>query len=384
MTRTRHPENPIVLDARTVADHFPGIGRYTRELACALARQAEHGRLVLLLNPGQRDSRFDVPSLSAETGVRVFFTRWRPFSSGEQLMLPRTLRRLAPVATHFPYLVMPYRAPSPKVLTLHDVIPERLPSFFSLRSRILYKTSLRLALRSADIIVCLSEATREDLKQVAGIDASAVRVVPAGVSDRFSPRAAEAVVRIKAAYSLPSEYLLYVGSDKPHKNIPKLVDAMAFMPNSPQLVIAGSSGQYDEARSRARERSVEEKIRFLGPVNEEDLPALYCGAKVFVFPSLYEGFGLPPLEAMACGTPVAASGIPCLREVLGSDALYFDPGKAESIAAAIEQILDSRQLSMDLAERGAKRAASMTWDAAAQRMLEVYSLAAAGNTARRP
>jgi alpha-1,3-rhamnosyl/mannosyltransferase len=367
----------IVLDIRTVDDHFPGIGRYTYQLAHALVREKNHGELVLLSNSGLFNSRYDLTRLASGPDVRIIPTSVRTFSVMEQLTLPRALKKLNPTAIHFPYLVMPYTALRPVILTIHDIIPLRLPHFFSFPQRLLYRASLSLALRSAAAVICVSEATSLDLKAACHVDASRIVVIHEGVGEQFRPCRREEINRVRSERALPNRYILYAGSNKPHKNLPTLMRAWAHLRADVTLVVAGNP----DLRFRQERREVErlglgDRVRFLSAVKEEELPALYGGAEAFVFPSLYEGFGLPPLEAMACGAPVACSDIPSLREMAGSAALFFDPGNFESIAGALEHLLTNRALREDLRSRGLKRAAQMTWETAARKTLEVYRSAA--------
>jgi len=361
-----------VLDIRTISDHFPGIGRYTYQLARALAHRTNRGELILLANRGS-GTRFDLAALDTEPGARILYSTATPFSAGEQLRLPLTLRKISPSVTHFPYAVMPYAAPGPVVLTIHDIIPIRLPQFFTIGQRILYRALLSLALRKADAVICVSEATRSDLQSTYAIEPSRLFVVHEGIGESFRPCSIKEVEQVRSKYGLPKDYVLYVGSNKPHKNLPVLIEAFARLQTAPNLVIAGAPDpRFDRERCQADTMGIRDRIRFLGAMAEEELPALYSGARAFVFPSLYEGFGLPPLEAMACGVPVACSDIPSLRETTANAALFFDPRDCQSIACALERVVGDVSLRTDLRSRGMQRAAELSWDLAAQKTLAVY------------
>ena len=366
---------PTILDARTISNRFPGIGRYGYQLARAIARQKDRDELVLLTNPGS-STRFKIADLALEPRVRIVPTEARPFTAREQLLLPGELRKLRPDVTHFPYFVMPCLAPRPAVLTIHDLIPARLPRLFTFRQRILYRASLSLALRAAAVVICISQATQSDLQSLCRVDRARTVVIPEAAADTFQPRAAEEIERVRAAHHLPGDYTLFVGSNKPHKNLPALIEAYSGVPGAPALVIAGHEDPRDDGARRAVERlNLTERVRFAGGILEDDLPALYSGARAFIFPSLYEGFGLPPLEAMACGVPVACSGIPSLRETAGDAALYFDPKDKGSIAGALERILVDGALRADLRIRGLRRASELSWDVTAKKTLQAYRLA---------
>jgi len=367
----------IVIDIRTISDHFPGIGRYAYDLVRALARQVQREELILLSNPALRNTRFDMESLQSDSKIRIQTTTAPPFSLREQLQLPVALKALKPDVTHFPYPVLPYAAARPIVVNIHDIIPIRLPRYFSLRHRVLYRISLRLAIRSAGWILCPSEATIRDMRSALRLEAARLIKVPGGIGESFFPRAKSEVDSVRTAYGLPESYLLYVGSNKPHKNLPALIDAFARLRGAPCLVLAGEEdARYPETRRRVETLRLADRIRFAGAVRERDLPALYSGALAFVFPSRYEGFGFPPLEAMACGTPVVCSDIACLRETTGDAALHFNPEKVSSIAGAIERLLEDGALREDLRARGLRKASGLSWEQAARQTLAIYRRAA--------
>lgn len=364
-----------VIDIRTVNNHFPGIGRYTYQLVRALAQMEDRDELVLLSTRNSNE-RFNISALASNPNIRIVSTAAPPFSLREQLLLPAELRKLNPALTHFPYMVLPYLAPRPVILTIHDTIPLKLPQFFSLRKRVLYRASLWLALRAAAGVICVSEAARVDLTAAFHLDPSRITVIHEGVGDFFYPRSRNELDFVRIIHRLPDQYLLYVGNNKPHRNLPALIEACSRLNMAPPLVIAGfEDPRYKEAQKNVERLGMKDRVRFLGAVEEEQLPALYSGARAFVFPSLREGFGLPPLESMACGVPVACSKIPSLQETIGDAALFFDPQDPDSIAYVIERILNDEPLHADLRTRGLQRAAELSWGAAAQRTLQAYKAA---------
>ena len=366
-----------IIDIRTAGDHFPGIGRYTYSLVRELARSKDREQLLLISNPQLTNTRFDIETLAAESKVRLAVTDARPFTTREQLYLPGELRKLAPDVTHFPYLIMPYASPRPVVLTIHDIIPIRFPQYFTVRQKIMYRISLFMALRSAACVICVSEATQADLKAVSKVDSQRLFVVHEGISEQFRPCSRGEVQRVASTYGLPENYLLYVGSNKPHKNVPLLIDAYAHLSHAPPLILAGiEDPRYKEVHRRIDALHLGDRVHIAGAIAEDALPALYSGASAFVFPSTYEGFGLPPLEAMACGTPVACSNIPSLAEVAGDAALFFNPKDPSSITAAIERILHDEKLRAHLQDRGFHRSAELSWKAAAQKTRFLYRRAA--------
>ncbi len=362
-----------VIDLRTVGDRFPGIGRYAYNLARTLVRRKDRPELLLIWDPTISNTRYDLAALSLGTGVRALVTNAPPFTLREQTLLPLLLRRLSPDIGHFPAWIMPWAAPRPFIVTIHDVIPLRLPEYFNALRRMLYRVSLSFLLRHAAAVVYLSHATRSD---VAALFPGACRhswIIPAGVEACFHPRAKSELQSVRAKYALPEQYLLYVGSNKPHKNLPALVEAYARARAAPTLILAGlQDSRYPETLQRIEALGLGERVRVLGAIPEEDLPLLYNSAWAFIFPSLYEGFGLPPLEAMASGTPVACSDLPSLRETTAGAALLFDTRDIDSIASALQRITWDQQLRQDLRERGLRRAAQLTWESVADRILDIY------------
>ena len=380
----------IVLDGRSIADHFPGIGRYAFNLAGALAALLAAGdELVVLHNPRQANTRFDLTQLThaAAAGgasVRLVETGARNFSLGEQWRAPAVLRELRPSVYHSPYYVMPYWPGCPSVVTIHDLIPFRYPADYSAPTRLAIGVALRLAARRARQVITASQASARDLRARLGVPARRLTVVPYAPDPIFRPQPASEIEAVRGRYGLPRDYVLYLGSNKPHKNLPRLVRAYAQAgPDARQtpLVIAGHwDERYPQAKAAAQ--ALGANARFVGPVPQRDMPALYGGARLFVFPSLYEGYGLPPQEAMACGTAVVCSNTPPLLEVAGEAALLFDPLDEAAMAAALGRALGDEALRRELSGRGLEQARQFTWARTAQQTLAVYRAAIAGGAER--
>jgi len=368
----------FVLDIRTATPHFPGIGRYVAGLAPALAAQLRDGeRLVLLCNDVKQEASFSqVPNSNA--AVSMCRVKATSFSLSQQWQIAQTLQQLSKnqgrLVYHSPYYLMPYWPGAPTVLTIHDLIPILLPDTVSLRARLFFRLTHRLALRSADRIIAVSEATKRDLINVLGVEETRITAIPHGVESRFHPQSQTEIERVRTAYELPEEFVLYLGINKPHKNLVNLIHAYALLPASvPSLVIAGVwDNRYPDAKEQVERLGLTGRVDFLGPVNEMDLPGLYAAATVFVFPSRYEGFGFPVLEAMACGVPVITSNGSSLPELVGNAVLQVDPRDIEQIALALDTMLTAPILRGSLREAGLARAREFSWERCASETLAVY------------
>jgi glycosyltransferase involved in cell wall biosynthesis len=367
----------FVLDARTATPHFPGIGRYVTNLAWAMTPLlAPDERLTILHDPAHR-----LP-IETSASVQILPVAASPFSLAQQIELPRLLHSVGADLYHSAYFLMPYAPGAPTLLTVYDLIPLLFPRQSTLRARLLARWANRLALRASQRVIAISNATRGDFLAHFHLPADKIQAIPLAADPAFHPRSRETVAAARAHYGLPERYLLYLGSNKPHKNLVRLVEGWArLQPRSPvplagqsmPLVVAGAWDEhYPEARHRAAALSLEGQVRWLGPVPETDLPALYSGALVFVFPSLYEGFGLPVLEAMACGAPVVCANSSSLPEVAGDAALLIDPLDPQDLERALLLALEDEGLRQKMREKGLKRAQSFSWLHTAQRSLEEY------------
>ena len=365
-------KNNYVLDARAATNHFPGIGRYVSSLAQALALElADNERLLLLRDPS-RPSRWQLPPESEK--VTWLDTAVSPFSLAQQWQIPRLLKQFDVTVYHSPYYLMPYRLPWPVVLTFYDLIPQKYPEYVSGRARWTFRLATKLAMRRSGRVIAISEATRRDVTAAYRLPPQKITAVPLAPDPHFRPQPAAEIARVRQTYRLPARYALYLGSNKPHKNLERLVLAWKMAaPKAPDtLVIAGTwIGRYPQAQELAAQKQIN-NIRFLGPVEEAALPALYSGAQFFIFPSLYEGFGLPVIEAMACGTAVACANTSSLPEVGGEAALYFDPLNVEEMARQIGRLLADTTLRQELAAKSLLQAQKFSWRDTAVATLHLY------------
>jgi glycosyltransferase involved in cell wall biosynthesis len=264
-------------------------------------------------------------------------------------------------------------------VTIHDLAFLKWPALLTAQSRRYYGQVAR-AVRSAERVIAVSARTRDDLIELVDAPAHRIDVVYEAADARFRPADAEAVAAVRARLALPERYFLFVGTREPRKNLRRLLAAyarLADQPGSPDLVIAGRRGWLEEdLEGLAARIGIRPRVRFPGGVADEELPALYTGALGFVFPSIYEGFGLPTLEAMACQTPVIASRGGSLPEIVGDAALLVDPFDVAGFAGAMGRLWREPSLRQEMVERGRARARQFSWRRAAEETLDVYRRAA--------
>ncbi len=321
----------MLFDARTATDHFPGIGRYVTNLAQALTTL--HPPLAWqLLRAPHPSPRLPLPNWPGPV------TDISPFALAQQWRIPALLRQHHVQVYHSNYYVMPYAPGVPTTLTVYDTIALNQPAEHPPRQRALFWLAHALAVHRAQHLFAISQATALDVQRWFGVPAHKITVTPLAANRHFTPQPRPAIEAVRARYGLSTHYVLYVGSNKPHKNLPRLVQAFGLSRLSRTgwtLVMAGHwDARYPQAQALAARLNL--PVRFVPNVPEADLPALYSGAGVFVFPSLYEGFGLPVLEAMACGAPVTCACTASLPEVAGEAARLFNPLDPADMAHALD------------------------------------------------
>lgn len=369
----------IGLDARYASDHFPGIGRYTAGLTRALAELGRGHTLTLIVSPRAARGRYDLGALAQLPGVAVATLPLSPFGLAQQIAVPALARRLRLDVLHSPYFLKPYRGlPCPSVVTVYDLLGWRFPRTLSWRGRLFYRAGMRAALRTAAAVVTISESARAEIAQAYSLPPGRLVVTPLAADRRFRPRPPAEVASLRARLDLPERYVLYVGSNKPHKNLVRLVQAWERalaegVTGGATLVLAGHvDRKHRELRPLLARLGPTGRVRVLANVADEDLPGLYTGAAVFAFPSYYEGFGLPPLEAMACGAPVLCGRASSLPEVVGDAALLVDPFSVDQLTAGLARLLGDPALRRELGGRGQRRALEFSWRRTALETLRVY------------
>ncbi len=355
----------LVIDARYPRDSFPGIGRHLDNLLAALPSVLEPGDQLLALTLDDRPLPATVQSLPAPL---------RPRSWAEQLRLPAVARASRADVLLSPYPFTALRTPCPRALLVYDTIA--LDARHGLRPgwrRLVARAWLRAAARRSTALLTLSETARGALSAVIGHGERRVTVTGSGPDPAFHTQPPAAVAEARQALGLPREYFLHLGANRPHKNAPALLRAFTASGLHARGLALALAGPGHEPRGEGPPGVVR-----LGHVADALLPGLLAGAVALVLPSLDEGLGLPALEAMACGTPVAAASRGALPEVLGQAGLFFDPLDERQLGHALERLAGDGALRAELAARGQARAASFTWPDVAARTLAACRAAVTG------
>lgn len=366
----------IYVDISAAVHRRAGLGRYAESLTRALVPHLPDD-LALFYNREQRIEPLpELEHLPART-VALGYKPWRMLVwAGQLTRIP--FNRLVPGATLFhaaEHLLMPFKN-VPTVLTVHDLIFRHMPEHHKPLNRWYLNLTLPLYCRRADHIIAVSKATRRDMMDAYHVPAEKITVIHEAADPSFRRQTPEAIAMARARYHLPDRFLLHIGTIEPRKNLTRLLHAwepLYAKGEVPPLVFVGKRGWLADDFYAALEASpAREGVRFTGYVDNADLPAVCAAATALVFPTVYEGFGLPPLEAMACGTPVVCSNVSSLPEVVGDAALTFDPHDQHAIADALHRIANDTDLQDELRARGFTQAARFSWDKAARETLALY------------
>ncbi|HUF23525.1 MAG TPA: glycosyltransferase family 1 protein [Vicinamibacterales bacterium] len=362
----------IAIDARKLRDF--GVGTYVRNVLRVLGRIDRENEYILLCRASDCDS---VRALG--DNFRAVVEPSGNYSVAEQIRVPLALKRAGAQVFHAPHYVLPPFLPCPAVVTIHDCIHLMFPEYLPNRLAYAYaRTFMTIAARRSARVLTVSEASKRDILRFFHVPSSKVEVIYNALDPAFdNPPEAEDVIRVRQRYQLDDSFLLYAGNIKPHKNVDRVIEAFARLKKRGferlKLVIIGDEiSKSPQLRRAVHRHQLHKHVRFLGFVPDATLAILYRLADVFVFPSLYEGFGLPPLEAMASGTPVVTSNVSSLPEVVGDAALLVDPHDAEAIAAATERILTDEALRRTLVQKGLARAHGFSWERSVRRIRDVY------------
>ncbi|MDY7077799.1 MAG: glycosyltransferase family 1 protein [Chloroflexota bacterium] len=366
----------VVVNAHLLSGHAwyrsAGVHQYIYHLLRHLGRADDSLRYTILLGEGALSPDVMITSLRSRwpTGRPAVRVLW------EQLMQPWALRRIGADLVHGPVFVGPLFAPCPVVVTIHDLSFIRFPNLFRPANRLYLTVLTRLSARRARRLIAVSAHAATETAQLLGVPSERIDVVYHGVDPAFRPLPPDEIATFRQRQGLPERFLLFVGTLEPRKNLVRLVEAFARIPESNGrvgLVLAGGKGWlYNELFARVEALGLSEVVIFPGYVVNDELPLWLNAATILAYPSVYEGFGLPVLEAQACGTPVLTSNVSSLPEAAGDAALMVDPYDVESLAAGLNRLLTDEPLRHELRERGLAHARQFSWPCTAQETARVY------------
>ncbi len=365
----------IAIEASARQRNKAGTGTYIRNLFAAMESLSPQHQFYYLTMSG---ADAPVPPDGSQRGRIRRLVNGLRHMAWLQLQLPINARRVRANVLHAPAMIGPCWQPCPTVFTVLDLAILKFPETFDPLWRGYVLVNLRLALSRAEAAIAISESTRQDVIRHFSLRPDLVRVVYLGCDPRF--RLVESGAQREAALTrlgLPERFILYVGTLEPRKNVPRLLKAFHALKREKRiphkLVVVGERGWlYDDIFQELRKLGLDQEVIFTGYVDLDDLPVIYGMSDMLVYPSLHEGFGLPPLEAMACGCPVVTSKVSSLPEVVGDAALCVDPYDVRAIAEAMAAILFHPERRMDLVHRGLERAKLFSWERAAAETLDIY------------
>jgi len=364
------------IDATALPPQPVGAGNYTIQLIRALERLAPDLELVVFASRrGQR--LIDIPE---RDGFHWVITPDHPPARRlvwEQSAFPRLLRRENIALLHSLHYTRPFSLPCASVVTFHDMTFFLYPELHTFAKRLFFPAAIRYSARAAQAVIAISESTRQDAIRLLKINPDRIHAIPLGVTDEYRPYPnAPQLSEIQQKYGLPQRFILYVGLLEPRKNIPLLLRAYRRVLEqgpAPALVLAGRLGWgVEPIRQIIGELALTEHVHFTGYVTPEDLPFVYNLADLFVYPSLYEGFGLPPLEALACGVPVITSAVSSMPATMGDAAILVPPDDEPALSAAMWQALNNNELRQELIAKGPLQAAKFKWESTARQTLAIY------------
>lgn len=362
----------IAVDASTISTQG-GPRTYVLGLLDALFRIDSENEYTVFYNDPCHLGRFPGAKEIVLPGKSPISRLWR-----EHVALSRACSSEKIDVLHCPKSAIPYKSPCPVVVTLHDLIPLKHPETEKFAAQMYWRLQIPIAATRSDFIITDTEYARQEIMADFNVNPERIVSIPLGYNPAMNAVRDPAYgVEVRKRYGLPGNYILYVGTIQPRKNIGSLIEAYARLlkesGQTPVLVIVGRKGWlYDKLFARIKELALEKKIIFTGFVPDEDLPYIYDGARVFSYLSFFEGFGLPPLEAMACGVPVVVSNTTSLPEVVGDAGISVDPTNIDAIATGLHRVLNSQDVAQTMIRKGLERASTFSWDQCARKTIEIY------------
>ena len=364
----------IAINTLATKRQLYGVGHYIKNLISSLSNIDDANEYFLFVSSENRchfkdlKSNFRLVQAPSDRAMRLIW---------EQSVLPWTLKQKRVDVFHGPTFIAPLVKTCPQIVTIHDMTFHLTPKRHELHKRIYFGKMIPTMIQRSDLVIAISQSTKNDLLRFVKTREDKICVIHHGVEPRFQPvRDEEQLAKVRQKYDLPREFILFVGLIEPRKNLKALVDAYVSdsLPREFDLVLAGNLGwNYSGLRDKIAQSGAQNQIRMPGYIADADLPALYSMAATFVYPSLYEGFGLPVLEAMACGAPVITSSVSAMPEVAGDAAILVDPNCVRALADAMQSALKDCRLRHSLSKRGRERAQLFTWEQTARKTLEAYS-----------
>lgn len=363
----------IGIDATALPSRLFGAGNYIVNLIEALLRVDPVNEYVVFTKPthasffeaGKGCQVISVPLVS-----RVQRIAW------EQVALPSLLRRYKLNVLHSPHYTVPFAPGFTSVATFHDMTFFLYPEVHLFYKRLFFRTMIRLAIWRTNAVIAISQSTRDDLTRLLNPPLNKIYTIPYGIAGFFHPEADSHVLAKRREYNLPEKFILYVGNLEPRKNLATLVHCFSNLVQRGlphYLVLAGSHGWMDtDILATIEQLGIKSRVCFPGYIPQHDLPAVYTAAALFIYPSFYEGFGLPLLEAMACGVPVITSNVSSMPEVVGDAGIIVDPHNVDKLTDSAFRVLTNRELHDELRNKGLERAKSFSWEQTAKETIAVY------------
>ncbi len=362
----------IAIDASTISTQG-GPRTYVLGLLEALLKLDQENSYTVFYNDRSHLGRFPQAQEIVLPGKTPLDRLWR-----EHLLLPQACRRERIDLLHCPKSAIPFFSPCPVVVTLHDLIPIKHPETEKFAAQLYWRLQIPIAARRSNFIITDSEHARKEIMTDFRVPAERIKAVMLGFNPDMNGEPDQSTSRkVSAKYNLPDDYILYVGTIQPRKNLETLIEAFNRLKQDRdiphKLVIVGRKGWlYEQLFKRIHELGLDEEILFTGFVPDEELPSIYGRASVFVYLSLFEGFGLPPLEAMACGIPVITSNTTSLPEVVGDAGITLPPTDVARVNEALRQVICDKELRTTMRQKGLKQARLFSWEATARETLEIY------------
>ncbi|MBU0625113.1 glycosyltransferase family 4 protein [Patescibacteria group bacterium] len=365
----------IAVDIRPLLEcNRAGVSLYTLNLVRKLIESGAHD-YALFCNSSHRPAPIDVPTGSK---VNHYFSQYpnRLLNTSFAFLGWPKIETLVAGAdlVYLPNLNF-IATNRPLVVTVHDLSFRRYPRFFSKKQRLWHcLVNAEKMIKKAAAVIAVSQHTKDEIIESFGVSPDRIHVVTPAVGAEYRPSPTTEIATVRQKYNLPEKFIFYLGTLEPRKNVTGLIAAYNQLESDVGLVLAGGEGWlYQHIYAAAKNSPKRQQIKFIGYVAEADKPALYSAASIFAYPSFYEGFGMPALEAMACGTPVVASHTSSLGEVVGDGGLLVNPARVDELVLSLQELLSNKKLCELLAEKGIKRAQQFTWKRSAVELEKVFS-----------